>query len=369
VGREGTFQMQLKNLLSISKNLHTIGIVFLCIFLIALPLTFFVAQNFREERHQVTSLSMPSDGQGLYESCPLHWGTSCLNRLKQIASGGFKLVLNYDQMAGSAAQQIAYFDQAQALGMKVIFAMNNPALWDGTNLRNWYASLGVSCNCNDNVGFIEYVVKLVKNHPALWGYYIGDVVNAANHTALKAFSVLVHRTDPVHLRLFVSCSQCPHTYPPYVASLIPMTDSADVVATDYYPVGSDGWPITDTGTVAAALQSVANRNGRQSAMVLQVFGWAQYVKNSGHTCFFWPFCATFPSYNQMRQMRDLVLQNSHPRLILWYSYFDILRSDSPSTHWKDLIAAASTNVTPEHTSYTYTYISSMNLDDPDRFLP
>ena len=153
--------------------------------------------------------------------------------------------------------------------MKVIFAMNNPALRDGTNLRNWYASLGVSCNCNDNVGFIEYVVKLVKNHPALWGYYIGDEVNPANHTALKAFSDLVHRTDPVHPRLFVSCSQCAHTYPPYVASLIPMTDSADVVATDYYPVGSDGWPITDTGTVAAALQSVANRNSRQSAMVLK----------------------------------------------------------------------------------------------------
>jgi len=193
-------------------------------------LTYYVAQNFREERQQVTSLSMPSDGQGLYESCPLHWGTSCLNRLKQIASGGFKLVLNYDQMAGSAAQEIAYLDQAQALGMKVIFAMNNPALWDGTNLRSWYASLGVSCNCNDNVGFIEYVVHLVKNHPALWGYYIGDEVNPANHPALKAFSDLVHRTDAAHPRLFVSCSQCAHTDPPYVASLISMTDSADVVA-------------------------------------------------------------------------------------------------------------------------------------------
>jgi hypothetical protein len=50
----------------------------------------------------------------------------------------------------------------------------------------------------------------------------------------------------------------------------------------------------------------------------------------------------------MRQMYNLVLRNAHPRLILWYSYFDIARSDNPATHWTDLVQAAS----PTTNSYT-----------------
>ncbi len=51
-------------------------------------------------------------------------------------------------------------------------------------------------------------------------------------------------------------------------------------------------------------------------------------------------------------MLTQTLRNSHPRLILWYSYFDILRSDNPTQHWNDLVTATNsiyTNQTPTTT--------------------
>ena len=33
------------------------------------------------------------------------------------------------------------------------------------------------------------------------------------------------------------------------------------------------------------------------------------------------------------------LQNSSPSLILWYTYFDLLKSDNPAQHWSDLTSA------------------------------
>ncbi len=49
--------------------------------------------------------------QGLYESCSPSRGANCLDRLKQMASAGFTLVVNYDQLYGSAEQQLAYARQ------------------------------------------------------------------------------------------------------------------------------------------------------------------------------------------------------------------------------------------------------------------
>ncbi len=285
--------------------------------------------------NQGMNLYVPPDGQGLYESCPLVNGSPCLDRLKQMAAGGFKLVLNYDQLYGTAKQQLTYAEQAHSLGIKIIWAMNDPVFWNGTDLVNYYSDLAPTCHCSDNNGFIHYVVSLVKDLPATWGYYIGDEVPPGNHAELKKFTDLVHQIDPKHPRLFVSCGQCDQSDPPYVASLIPMVDTADVVGTDYYPVGTYD-SITTTGDAAQAVQSIADQNSKQSAMVLQSFAWPEY---HGHNCDPWPSCAPFPTKDQMQQMLSLTLQNSHPDLVLWYSYFDILRSDNASAHWTDLVAA------------------------------
>src|SRR5437764_7781706 len=147
-------------IVTLKRQFAAITIVFLVIIAItslALRSCSTSYQQDQSSKPQVSS-SIPPDGYGLYESCLPRRGSFCLDRLKQMAAGGFKLVLNYDQLVGSAKEQLAYAKQASALGMKIIWAMNNPAVWDGTNQINYYAELAATCNCSDNTSFIRYVV-------------------------------------------------------------------------------------------------------------------------------------------------------------------------------------------------------------------
>jgi hypothetical protein len=280
----------------------------------------------------VESLSVPSDGQGVYEYCAPFRGQTCFDRLQQIAAGGFRLVMNYEQMKGDATQEILYANQAQSVGIKIIWALDNPVFWNGTDLRTYYPDLAATCHCYNNVSFIRYFVNLVKNHTATWGYYIGDEVEPVNHAQLKAFSDLVHEADPVHPRLFVTYN---------VQKLAVFADSADVLAEDYYPIGEPDETVSGTGAVAHNVQSLADRHKVASGMVLQAHSLGEYPSYAD-LCSPFPSCMPYPTVSQMRQMHDLVLQNSHPRLVLWYSFFDMLKSDNPPQRWSNHISAAGT---------------------------
>ena len=80
-------------------------------------------------------------------------------------------------------------------------------------------------------------------------------------------------------------------------------------------------------------------------MVLQAFSFG-LIEGRTPKCFPRPSCARFPTSDEMRQMRDLVLMNSHPQLILWYSLHDISRSGDPSLYWANLVAAAGVHPRP-----------------------
>lgn len=286
------------------------------------------------------SLQGPSDGQGVYEECRLS-DYACLDRLKHIADGGFKLVLNYNSLVGSNAQQLlAYADQAQAVGVKIIWAMHTSGFWDGSDLTTLYPALAALCNCSDNTSFIEYLITLLKDHPATWGYYVGDELHPSVHTQWKTYTDIVQQLDPDHPRLIVQGTPA-NSLGNTTLSLF--ADGVEVLGQDYYPIGvSYLVPYTQTGAVARDVQSLADQAGRQSAMVLQAFSWTHYYPPA--RCSPWPGCAPYPTMEQMQQMLDMVLQSSHPRLILWYSYFDILRSDDPTGHWNDLVRAIGTAI-------------------------
>ncbi len=274
--------------------------------------------------------------QGLYESCEPNRGSFCFDRLKQMARAGFTLVVNYDQLYGTAEQELAYADQAHSLRVKIIWDMSDPAFWNGTNLLSYYSQLASTCTCSDNTAFIRYYVDLVRKLSATWGYYVGDEVKSRDHAKMKAFADLVKQLDPTHPRLFISGEN-----PPTMgANLEPFVDTAEFIGGDIYPVGTSQ-PITAVGSVAHSIQSIADRNGKQSVIVLQDTSWAQYP-NSTWVCSPFPGCARYPTEKELRQMRDLAVNNAHPQFLLWYSYFDILKSDDPAGHWTALIAAART---------------------------
>jgi len=298
-------------------------------------------------RQQPTPTPQPTIGptlypaiQGLYESCSPDGGTFCLERLKQMASAGFTLVVNYDQLYGSAEQQLAYAKQAHSLGMKVIWGMSDPAFWNGTNLLDYYGDLSATCGCSDNKGFIHYMVSLVAHLPATWGYYVGDEVKRQDHDKMKAFADLIKQLDPSHPRLFVSTEDTSTNG----ANLVPFVDTAEVLGGDTYPI-STSEPVAAIGKISRSIQSIADRYDKQSIIVLQAFNWAQYPQATW-VCSPLPDCAHFPTEDEMRQMRDLAVNNAHLQFILWYSYFDILNSKNPSAQFKSLIGAASSNLTP-----------------------
>ena len=111
--------------------------------------------------------------QGVYEQCAPA-SDDCGPRLQAIADAGFQYVLNYTAWYGSAEQVRNYADEAQAVGLKVIWPLNDHAWRDGTNLRSYYRYLGPDCPCSTNAEFKQWALGLVKDHPATWGFYVGD---------------------------------------------------------------------------------------------------------------------------------------------------------------------------------------------------
>jgi hypothetical protein len=275
----------------------------------------------------VASSTTPFDGYALYESCSPKDEATCLSHLNTMAEAGFKLVINYDEMYGDASFQKAYLDHAQSVGMKVIIPLKDPTFYNGASLRSEFPALAETCDCTDNTGFIQYVVNLVKNHPAVWGYYIGDEVDPGNHDEMKSrLADLVHQLDPKHPRLFIDNAgesiSVWHGNSPFF-------DTAEVIGTDFYPIrgGASDYPTIDqTGAVASGIQAYANAHKEGSAIVLQAFSYSEYNTPG----------APYPTAEQMQSMLSQTLANAHPRIILWYSYYDTMSYDNADQHWNDL---------------------------------
>jgi hypothetical protein len=284
---------------------------------------------------------LPPSTQGLYESCSPSKGNFCYERLKEMATGGFKLVINYDQLYGTPQQEIAYAQQAQAQGIKVIWAMNDPVFWNGADLRSQYADFATGCSCSNNLEFIRFFVALAKRQPATWGYYIGDEVDKQDHHRMKKFADLVKQLDPTHPRLFVSSEDLTTMG----ANLLPFVDTADVIGADIYPIGTTE-SIDAVGKIAHALQLIADRYHKPLILVLQAFSWAQYPQHAHKEwiCSSSPDCVHFPTKDELLQMRDLSIKNANLHFLLWYSYFDIKNSKQAYDHFRDLKSVTSSPV-------------------------
>jgi len=252
-----------------------------------------------------------------------------------MAAAGFKLVINYDEMYGDASFQKAYLDHAQSVGMKVIIALNNPTFYRGKSLGLKFPALAQTCNCTDNTSFIRYVVNLVKHHPAVWGYYIGDEVDPGDHDQMKSeLADLVHQLDPKHPRLFIDTAG--HSTAVWRGNS-PFYDTADVIGSDFYPVreeSSDYPSLDQTAMVASGIQAYANAHGENAAIVLQAFSRSEYGVSGD----------PYPTADQMKTMLSQTLANAHPRIILWYSYYDTMSSENATQNWNNLKAAIAHNI-------------------------
>jgi hypothetical protein len=276
--------------------------------------------------------------QGVYESCPPS-ERRCLENLDKIAAGGFTLVVNYAQAFGTTDQLRTYAERADGNGIQVIWAISDPIYWNGTDLTSELSELAGSCGASTNAAVIRCYVRTVKSLPATWGYYVGDEVAQADAAKARRLAKRVGRLDPGHPRLFVGNGNGAVTTQQQQKVLGPFASTSETLGLDIYPIGSTT-PLSAVGDVAATLQRLSKSKAKRSALVLQAFSWSQYPDANPDVCSPFPDCATLPDRRELRKMRNLAIGRGSPQLLLWYSYFDIMRSDDPQGHWRDLVAAA-----------------------------
>jgi hypothetical protein len=135
----------------------------------------------------------------------------CGERLQTMADAGFETVLNCTAWYGSAEEVQEFADQAAAAGIKVIWPLNAHAWRDGTDLVDYYEFLGPDCGCDTNAEFKQFALGLVKDHPATWGFYVGDeqLPTAQNISDVKALSAEVEQIAPGKPTMFVQLPRGP----------------------------------------------------------------------------------------------------------------------------------------------------------------
>jgi hypothetical protein len=273
--------------------------------------------------------------QGLYEGCAPEAGDACIERLAAIRAAGFRYVLNYSSWYGSPVAVRRYADAAAALGLRLIWPLNNPA-WRGLDdLGATYSGFAAETGKLEPPGaglpgaapgdaeFIARAIGVAAGLPATWGFYIGDELPRAEAGRVRRLSEAVRALAPDKPQLYIAR--------PGMARLGPFARLADVAGADAYPVGSSDPSVRRAAQSARTVTAAA---GVRTAMVLQAFSWSQYRPDPGLGT------AGFPNRRELTAMRNAAIRNANPTMILWYSYQDILRSDDPSGRWRALTNAA-----------------------------
>jgi hypothetical protein len=266
--------------------------------------------------------------EGVYEQCAPAT-QDCGPRLKAIADAGFQYVLNYTAWYGSAEQVREYADEAQAVGLEVIWPLNDHAWRDGTDLRSYYRYLGPDCPCSTNAQFKQWALGLVKDHPATWGFYVGDELPPTSQSVSQttALEQEVKSIAPGKPTMYVTI---PNDNGVLTTQLQPFASVADYVGADYYPIGKAN-SMDGVSNYASETRRVTAGAGSRSIFVLQAFSWDSYDPS---------LADRFPTRSEMQRMRDIAIGSGDPQILLWYAFNDVMRSSNPAENWENVKAAA-----------------------------
>src|SRR5438270_9914099 len=96
--------------------------------------------------------------QGIFEGCSLSTQIdTCLQRLSVIHSGGLGAVV---VSVGDPVDDVRYAQAAQALGMRVVWAISDPYWWGGQSyLAGDYGGFQAACGCTDRTSLLGFLVR------------------------------------------------------------------------------------------------------------------------------------------------------------------------------------------------------------------
>ena len=259
-----------------------------------------------------TPIPPPTEGQmpvtGIYEASEAAPYNTSNNetRVKDFTSRGFKLTINYSTPLYShlnIPSTIDYGSMVAKYGGKVIW-----------NMREY----------KDHINDVAKFVNSIKNNPGTYGYYVADEPPPPGRDPkIIALNQAIKAADPKHPTVVVTgwwwarAGECGSgaTSNSYYDSI---AGYADIIAIDYYPVGArTDCETADMKNIISQGYKWTQKNGKQWGVVLQSFS----PSDNYHSVGGWP------SSQQMTQWRNLVLENSNPVFIIWYSYFDIVNKN------------------------------------------
>ena len=238
----------------------------------------------------------------------------------------------------------SYAAYAQSIGMSVMWELDDPGYWGGAWIgssaaADW-SSFSSACGCTGTSQILNYMIQWLSALPATYGYYAADdsTLEPGQAAGLKEYVDEIKAVDPSHM-VMVGSSQGQGTtyyssgatigneiYPETTASLMPYNRNLAIWQTVQQSVVQD--------------QRAATREGASSAFILQAFSFGDNLSDGEAVgactaAMSSAQCANllqFPAASVQLELRNLALENAHPKLILWYTY----NQASQGTHWADL---------------------------------
>ena len=155
------------------------------------------------------------------------------------------------------------------------------------------------------------IVRALRNHPALLGWYISDENTPETLGPVRDLRIDVNRLDPWHPVATLS------NQPPYYPWFGP---TGDFMMLDKYPVRTKSEPLSMT-TVRQCFETEAKVLGLGPWWIPQCFSWGIYWRHDPFDIY------RYPSEEDMRSQSLLAL-NHRARAVIFYAWESIFRHDN-----------------------------------------
>ena len=270
--------------------------------------------------------------EGIFDSCSLSTSlTTCEQDLLQMHQAGLQVVVM--SVGWDTQDEIsAYASYAQSIGMSVMWELNDPGFWGGawigSSAAGDWASFSSACGCTDTTQVLDSVINFLAALPATYGYYAADdwTLTPNQKGGLKQYVSEIESADPNHMVMVGSSQGQGSTY--YSSGATMGNEIYPETTTSLMPYASNlaTWDSVDQS--ATRDQRSATQSGTQAAFILQAFSFGDNLDDGEAVGVCTPamtaaHCASllqYPSESAQLELRNQVLLNAHPKLILWYTF-------------------------------------------------
>lgn len=280
-----------------------------------------------------TASASAAPAEGIFESCPIDTALqTCTQRLSVMHGAGIQVVV-IPAHGVSLNGLSQYAAAAHGAGMAVMWELSNPNWWQqpptSTQMSGTYSAFASACGCSDNGSLLPFVVHWLGQLPGTYGYYAADdsMIGPNDKAGITSYSAQIKQADPAHVVLLGAANTAQrHQY----------ESAVDLAAQEFYPVSTSSLlpvgsnqPTWDSIDAAASdVQQTADAAGKASAVILQAFTWGDNVDDgsaigvcsSADTTASCNARLRYPSGAEQLALRNAVLRNAHPQLILWWSF-------------------------------------------------